>query len=96
MFGTFEGNTAQEGFVEGLSGGKTAVPAQHDDLVVFERIGDLVRHLRRARGKLLGHHRHLLEQVGGLVVNRHQLVARERKSDGSARVAVADRQGGGA
>ncbi|MCK7519651.1 MAG: hypothetical protein MZV64_18955 [Ignavibacteriales bacterium] len=46
-----------------MTDGKTAVSAQHDDLVVLERVGDLVRHLRRARGEFFGHYRDLFQQI---------------------------------
>ena len=83
----------QKGFIQRLAGGKTAVSAQHDDLVILERIGNLVRHLRRAGGKFLGHHRDFLEQIGGFIVNRHELIAGKREGNRGAWVAVTDRQG---
>ena len=83
-----------EGFIEGLAGGKAAMPAQYDDFIVLEGIGNFVSHFRRARGKLLRHHGDFFEQIGGLIVNWHQLVTRKGKGDGRAGMAVDNRQGG--
>ena len=63
-----------EGFVQCLPGGEAAMSTQHDDLIVLQRLGNLVRHLRRTRSKLLGHNGNFLEQVGGFIIDRYQFI----------------------
>lgn len=48
LAGFFQAGRPEECLIKSLPDGKTAVSAQHDDLVVLEGFGNLVRHLRCA------------------------------------------------